>query len=425
MSSTTKSPKVRYSVACGVAFCFALLLSLAGLLASPVGASPPPSPTALPEVADKPGETAAPLPKIHAWTWMVADADNGEVLAGSNWHWTMPPASTLKTLTALTLVPRLDLDSQYLAQASDAGAEGSHVGVKAGSHYTVRDLFHGLLMPSGNDAASALANAYGGWPRTVAAMNDEAARLGAKDTKVLNPSGLDEPGQMTTAYDLALIMRASLKVPDLMQMYSLHDVMWPTEEPTDPKKPRGQVKIWTEDRLILNYYPGALAGKTGFTSQAGRTFVSAVQRDGRTLIVVLMRTAQSTEVTSKRLYDWGFANIDKVKPVDYLVDPQAPAGEIVRGTAATYDASGNLTSALPSQTEPDTGIGAGTMLLMALLLAGGVVVALRVRVIRRNSAAGGRGPAVRQPTTAAAPIPPDNSETVDLRKVEQDSSRLF
>lgn len=423
MPPKVHSPRFRDRAATGLALGVLSMLLTVGTTAGPATASPPPSPTASPQVSDKSGESASPLPKIPAWTWIVADADSGAVLAGSNWHWTMPPASTLKTLTALTLVPRLDPASQYLAQQVDADAEGSRVGVKAGSHYSVLDLFHGMLMPSGNDAASALANAYGGLPRTVAAMNDEAARLGAKDTHAVNTSGLDEPDQMTSAYDLALIMRASLKVPELQAMYQLHDVAFPAPEPTNPKFVRSQIKIWTENRLILNRYPGALAGKTGFTSQAGRTFISAVERDGRTLIVALMRTARSTERAAHELYDWGFANIDKVKPIDYLVDSQAERGDIPRTAAATYDAAGNLTSALPTAEQPNQGLGTGTMLLMTILLAGGVLIALRVRVRLRESNARNASAASRPATLRALPPAPAGGDSrVDLRPRDRDDS---
>jgi serine-type D-Ala-D-Ala carboxypeptidase (penicillin-binding protein 5/6) len=136
-------------------------------------ASPPPSPTSAVQIDTQGG---APLPPtVPAWTWAVVDADTGDLVAGRDWHWPLPSASTLKTLTAYTLINRLQLDSTYRAMPSDANAEGSHVGLIAGSHYSVRDLMHGMLMPSGNDAAMALAHAYGGVGPTTAAMNAEAA----------------------------------------------------------------------------------------------------------------------------------------------------------------------------------------------------------------------------------------------------------
>lgn len=289
------------------------------LSAAPAVASPPPSPTASPSVnAAQAGDKPDKLPTIHAWSWVVADADTGQVLAGRAWDHPLPPASTLKTLTALTLEPRLDPESVYTAEYADEHAEGSHAGVVAGSTYKVSDLFHGMLMPSGNDAAVSLAHAYGGMERTVDAMNAEAARIGLKNTHIVNDSGLDEPGQVSSAYDLATIFRNSLANPNLQSYYLLHHVQFPA--PYKAGKKRTSFPIWTENRLVLNHYEGALGGKTGFTSQAGRTYVGAAQRDGRRLVIAIMRCAESTERTAKRLLEWGFANADRVQPVDQLPD---------------------------------------------------------------------------------------------------------
>lgn len=402
----------------------AVSVSLGGLaVAAPAFASPPPSPTSEPTVAAGNGQPD-PLPTVRAWTWIVADADTGKVLAGRDWHWQLPPASTLKTLTAYTLQPRLQADSQYRVRQEDDLAEGAQVGVAAGSSYSVEDLMHGMLMPSGNDAAHSLASAYGGMDRTVNAMNSEAQRLGAKDTKAVNSSGLDEPGQVSTAFDLAVIMRASLQNPTLRQMYSLHDTEFPNPEPTKPGQQRGEHTIWTENRLVLNYYPGALAGKTGFTSQAGRTFISAVERDGHTLIVGLMRCAESTERTSQRLYDWGFANIDKAGGVDELPAVQPVPGDIQAQAAVAYDDGGNsnLADVAVEQSSPASG-GTGGMsgfTLFLLLLVGliGAVVALRIRAVRRITA---RREQMRALHTQRRNV---EGEAVDLRTSDTDSSRV-
>lgn len=402
----------------------AVSLSVGGVvMATPTFASPPPSPTSEPSVAAGTGQPD-PLPTVRAWTWIVADADTGKVLAGRDWHWKLPPASTLKTLTAYTLEPRLQLDSQYRVSQEDDLAEGAQVGVAAGSSYRVEDLMHGMLMPSGNDAAHSLASAYGGMDRTVNAMNSEAARLGATDTKAVNSSGLDAPGQVSTAYDLAVIMRASLQNPTLRQMYSLHDTQFPNPEPTKAGDPRGEHKIWTENRLVLNYYPGALAGKTGFTSQAGRTFISAVERDGHTLIVGLMRCAESTERTAQRLYDWGFANIDKSGGVDQLPDVQPVPDGITAQPAVTYDDNGqsNLADvAVADSTPASSGAGGVSGFTMFLLLLAGLVaavVALRIRAVRRMAA---RRQQLRALHTQRRGV---EEESVDLRTSDTDSSHV-
>lgn len=330
----------------------------------------------------------------------MADADTGAVLGGRDWKWPLPSASTMKALTALALVDRLDMNSTYVARPEDVAAEGSRVGLKAGSPYTVRDLFNGMMMPSGNDAAHALASAYGGMDRATAVMNQEAQRLGAEQTIAKNTSGLDEPGQTTSAYDLAMIMRESLKSPALREIYLQHHVDFPDVQPTDGSA-RRTYRIWTENRLVLNYYPGALGGKTGFTSQAGRTYVGAVERNGRTLIVALMRSAERTELAIKRLFEWGFDNYDKLEPVDQLVDP-GPKPQVQAVAAATYDADGKPMIEMPEEVaaEGDSGV-----FMKIVLVGGGVAVA--VLILRRRNQA--------KQESNSAPVPSE----MDLRHKDE------
>ncbi len=348
-----------------VAVCSAIALGGSATVAS---ASPPPSPTASATAQAAQG-ASVPLPKMRNWTWIVADADTGAVLGGRDWKWPLPPASTMKTLTALTLVDRLQLDSEYVVRKDEAEAEGSSVGIEAGSSYQVSDLFNGMLMPSGNDAAAALAGAYGGLDRTTEAMNAEAQRLGAEQTVAKNTSGLDEPDQMSSAYDLALIMRESLKNPELRRIYLQHDVQFPAEQPKKPDEERKSYTIWTENRLVLNYHDGALAGKTGFTSQAGRTFVGALERDGRTLIVALMRSAENTEAAATRALDWAFDNYDDLVPIDQLVEA-GPKPEVSAQPAVTYGEGGVSNLAEISPDAIATSGSKTTPLLLAVVLAG-------------------------------------------------------
>ena len=162
----------------------------------------------------KPGPGTTQLPKIDADAWLLADITTGEVLAAKAAHKQVLPASTLKTLTAVTLMPVLPKDQVVTISDRVTHADGSHVGLVSGGTYTVWDLWHGLLLPSGNDAAAALAEANGGMAATVKAMQDKAVELGALDTAVRNDSGLDAPDQHTSAYDMALIARAALSDPD-------------------------------------------------------------------------------------------------------------------------------------------------------------------------------------------------------------------
>ena len=134
------------------------------------------------------------LPRIAASSWVLADADTGEILAAKDPHHQYPPASTIKVLTAVTLMPHLDLDSTYSATLQDVNQPGTRIGLRAGMSNKVSDLFAGMLMNSGNDAASAVANAAGGWDPALRLMNEEfvaVQTVGRRSNGVLRA----EPGR--------------------------------------------------------------------------------------------------------------------------------------------------------------------------------------------------------------------------------------
>ena len=295
--------------------------SVATLFAGPASADPPASQGTIGgEQLSAPGRQvnlgpgAQPLPPIWADSWVLADANTGEILAAKKAHLQRAPASTLKTLTALTVVPQLPMDQAYLATDGDANTYGSRVGLKAGKTYTVRDLFYGLFLPSGNDAALALARAAGSVAGTVDQMNQNAARLQAADTLAKNPSGLDAPGQVSSAYDLALFARASLAFPEIIEIASAKRYEFPW---------RGQRTrtIYNENRLLLSGYKGMIGLKTGYTTNAGRTFIGLAQRGDRTLVVALMGIHEASADAARKALTWGFKNQDFVTPVGVLVNP--------------------------------------------------------------------------------------------------------
>src|SRR6478752_4094342 len=143
-----------------------------------------------------------PLPSdITAGAWLIADLDTGVVLAAKDPHGRYRPASTLKLLTVQPLLHNLtNLDLVVDGTQNDADQDGTRVGIEAGGKYTVRQLLTYLLIISGNDAANALARTNGGYDKTIADMNATAAALGALDTRAATVSGLDGPGQSTSAY---------------------------------------------------------------------------------------------------------------------------------------------------------------------------------------------------------------------------------
>jgi serine-type D-Ala-D-Ala carboxypeptidase (penicillin-binding protein 5/6) len=256
-----------------------------------------------------------PPPGITATSWLIADANTGEVLAAKDPHARHRPASTLKLLTALLAVDQLPTDRVVIGTEADANQDGSRVGLGPGGRYTVRQLLTGLLLASGNDAAHALAEQLGGVSATVAQMNKLAAKLGALDTRAATPSGLDGPGMSSSAYDLALAFRQVLSRPLLVELLGTRQV----DFPGFGDRPGFVV---SNDNKLLRSYPGALGGKTGFTDDARHTQLDAAQRGGRRLMVVLMRGEQrpvSMSEQAARLLDYGFA-LPSGQPVGRLVD---------------------------------------------------------------------------------------------------------
>lgn len=265
---------------------------------------------------------AAKLPKVKARTWLIADATTGEVLAAKNPHKARRPASTLKTLTALTLLPQLEPDATWTGTARAQNTYGSKVGIRKGREYTIDELFAGLLLPSGNDAAIALAQAHSTVSTTVAEMNQVARDLQAYNTTARNPSGLDAKGQFSTAYDLALIGRAAIARDDFLTYAGAKSAEFPN--PRTPKKNGKEGKpitIYNQNDLVMKNYRGAIGVKTGYTSQAGRTFIGAAQRGNTTLIVSLMGIREPSDDAARKLLNWGFKNRGQIVPIGELVPP--------------------------------------------------------------------------------------------------------
>jgi serine-type D-Ala-D-Ala carboxypeptidase (penicillin-binding protein 5/6) len=258
------------------------------------------------------------LPGIKASAWVIADAGTGQVLAAKNPHGWFRPASTLKVLTAISLIPVLDPDATTVASKQATSVSPNIVGLLAGHAYKISDLFTALLTISANDAAVALTQATGSYARGMAAINAEARHLRAGDTVAVTPNGLDAPGQHTSAYDLALFGRQALTMPAFMK----YDQVTSAQFKISKKK---SVGLWNQNSLLATY-PGALGGKIGWTSAAGATYVGMAKRGGHTLVVTLLHCPALTEINAaKQLLNWGFKVDGKVSPVGTLVGPQQPA----------------------------------------------------------------------------------------------------
>jgi D-alanyl-D-alanine carboxypeptidase (penicillin-binding protein 5/6) len=259
---------------------------------------------------------SVPIPDGPASAWIVADMDTGQVLAGRDMDVAHPPASTIKTLLALTALDELpSLDATVVGTEADTHVECNCAGIKPGRTYTARQLLDAVLLVSGNDAANALADMIGGYDAAVAKMSAKAASLGAVNTHAATPSGLDGPGGsgFTTPHDLAIIFRAAMGNPTFAQISAQPVAMFPTDA--------GDKPLVNEDEM-LHRYPGTLGGKTGFTDAAKKTFVAAADRGGRRLVIAMMyglikEGGPTYWDQAATLLDWGFAQSrqDSVGPL--------------------------------------------------------------------------------------------------------------
>lgn len=269
--------------------------------------------------------TGAPeLPTdLTARSWMLTDLDTGQILAARDPHGRYQPASIQKLLTTIALLPLLPGDRRVVVSRASAQTEGSHAGLVAGGTYTVDQLFDGLLLVSGNDCAEALAAAAGGRAATVALMNRTAAALGAYDTFVQTPSGLDGWQQLTSAYDMTLFLRAALAQPRFVR----YDTQPRASLPVQQVNGFGPVELVNQNEQFYHAVKGALVAKTGYTDAALHTFVAAIQRDGHRYGVVLLRAERYPDdqwVQATKLLDWALALPRGTPPVGVLAAAPRP-----------------------------------------------------------------------------------------------------
>ncbi|MER6132834.1 serine hydrolase [Streptomyces sp. NPDC001815] len=346
---------------------------------APSTATPPPSTLDRPGTHVRPRAGAPRMPQgISARSWLVADADTGEVLAAHNAHLRLPPASTLKTLFAVTVLPVLPAAVRHTVTEQDLagiGAGSSLVGVAAGRTYRAADLWRGVFLNSGNDAVHVLAEMNGGWRSTAAQMQAKAQSLGARDTRVVSPDGYDMPGQVSSAYDLAVFGRAGLRNTDFVRYCAT----------VRAKFPAGgwAYEIQNTNRLLTGAdgvapYRGLIGIKNGYTSRAGSTLVSAARRGGRTLVVTVMNPQSGSRFAvyeeTRSLLDWGFGAAGRVEPVGSLLPRPVPRAAPAPA-AAPQPGPGSATAPqagppAPGDKADDESGGPGDWLAEAATLAG-------------------------------------------------------
>ena len=261
-------------------------------------------------------------PAIAARAAALIDMSTGKVIFEKNGSMQLPMASTTKVLTAIIIIEDCDLSETVVIPSEAAGVEGSSVYLKAGDAYTVEELLYGLMLRSGNDAAVTLAIHHSGSVQTFAQeMTRRAAFLGAADSAFANPHGLPAKGHYTTARDLALIAAHAMENETFRTIVS-----------TKYYAPRG----WANKNKMLTRYEGAAGIKTGFTTEAGRCLVTGAERDGMTVVSVVLNCPSMYE-RSEELLNGAFA--------DYSMTQLCSRTETIEDCGVLYDFSYPLTEA--------------------------------------------------------------------------------
>ncbi|WP_406442840.1 D-alanyl-D-alanine carboxypeptidase family protein [Streptomyces sp. NBC_01613] len=338
------------------------------------------------------GSGAPVLPKdVTARSWIVTDAESGEVLAAHNAHWRLPPASTMKMLFADTVLPKFPKTQKHKVVPSDLagmGSGSSMVGIKEGETYTVSDLWLGVFLRSGNDAVHVLSAMNEGVDNTVKEMNEHAEELQALDTNVVTPDGYDAPKQVSSAYDLTLFARSGLQKKDFRAYCSTVRAKFPgeTTKGKKGKSVRESFEIQNTNRLLtgdsdVDVYQGIAGVKNGNTTNAGATFTGVAERGGKVLLVTVMHPEknQHNEVYKEtaKLFDWGFKAAGKVTPVGELVAPKSAAQASAQpGANPSAGQAGGAGDGSGTQAASNSAEGRSGGMGVAFAIAGGVLVLL-------------------------------------------------
>lgn len=236
---------------------------------------------------------AVEAPQVSALAWVLMEAESGRVLLSHNETQQRSIASTTKLMTALVALEHASPDELVTVKPEQL-VEGSSMYLRAGEELTLEALLYGLLLASGNDAAECIAAHCGGDRETfVAWMNEKAASLGMSNTHFANPSGLDAPGHYSCALDMARLAAAVLQEPTLSRIVAT-------------KSATVGARTLTNHNKLLAQRSDCIGLKTGYTGDAGRTLVTACERDGMQLICVTLNDGNDW-ADHAALHDCGFA----------------------------------------------------------------------------------------------------------------------
>lgn len=240
-----------------------------------------------------------PEPVLTAIAAIAYDPDTDKILYQKNSHSRLAPASTTKIMTAIIASEHFE-NADLLTVPPEAVVAGSKMGLTAGETLTFRSLLYGMMLNSGNDAAFTIAMNYpGGYDSFISKMNSKAAYLGLKDTHFDNPAGFDGPTHYSSAFDLLQIGKEAIKNARLGRVFS-------TKETSVTSIDRSQIHVLKNLNKLLGE-DGVSGIKTGTTEMAGESFVGLVEKNGRTILTVMLNSHDRFGET-KDLVDWIFSN---------------------------------------------------------------------------------------------------------------------
>lgn len=287
----------------------ACVFALAPLAPAAPKKATPKKPTASAQTAKRP-EPPEPyaaidpdvVPTIRAGSAILIDAQTGRVLHEINADKTRPVASTQKLLTALLVAESGRMDAEVKIVTSDTWAEPSKLYIKAGETYRRGDLLKILLVKSMNDVARALARDNAGSVTAFAQkMNRRAAELGMSNSNFINPNGLPEPGQYSSARDMAKVAMAAYRNRTIRELVCLKEIDW--------RHPGGKVSTFKNTNRVLRNYAFCNGMKTGYTEASGFCLISSASDGNRSVIaVVLGDTRDAIWTDSYKLLAWGLAS---------------------------------------------------------------------------------------------------------------------
>ncbi len=241
---------------------------------------------------------------IQAKSGIVVDAETGEILYEKEVHQTLSPASITKILTGAIALENLDINKKIRVSKHASEMEAFNMSTREGEMLKVDDVMHGLMMISANDAAEILAEGIDGNRQTfIDKMSEKTRLLELKETAFKNPSGLDEPGHTSSAYDIAKMTYYAIKSnPDILKY------MGEKKEYSIPKTDENDAHYWPGHvSLTMRTYPEMLGAKTGFTDEARNTFIGVAQKNGKKFIFVFMGSDRGNE-DARTLLTFGLNN---------------------------------------------------------------------------------------------------------------------